>query len=149
IIASIVGEYSTARAERKAYYGQAREALRQCTTALDGDPPSSMDHNNLADLHRQIGDVARDSGEPEDATAHYQLARVAIDEAFAAAALAGQPADAIFYGTRALIWHRLEQSARALVTLLEYGEAEARRADWQDLETYIDNQVLAVQLIFR
>jgi tetratricopeptide (TPR) repeat protein len=147
-IASIVGEYSTDAGQRRTYYDEAEKALTECATTIDGDPPSPLDHNNLADLYWQIGDFAKDGGKLTDGTDYYRKAHDRLNVAFDAATKAGQAPDPIFYNTRAIIFLRQRQPLEGLLALQQYGEAEARGGERQDVEQYIENQILAAKLAF-
>lgn len=128
-ILSILGEYATAPASGS-YFTRAHEMFRRCVEPIDGDDPAPLDYNNLADLYRQEGD--------------WVMAHAFIDRAFDTAELP----DPIFCHTRALIFAKQQQPARALRALDPYGADDARREGGANAEQYLDNQILAAKLTF-
>jgi hypothetical protein len=144
LIVSLVAEFSTP-AQRDRHYTDARPHLELCAAPIGTEPETALDHNNLADLYRQLAALARANGDPARADDYSRLAHSEIGKALATDA----PGDPAFHHTRALIFYGQQRPLSALQALETYGEAEAARSgvDGQDIEQYVDNQILAVRLI--
>jgi tetratricopeptide (TPR) repeat protein len=131
-IASILGEYSKLADQKSKYYDLAEKNLEACTKVIDGDPPSALDHNNLADLYWQRGKYIE---------AHQELKK-ALDSS--------KDPDPTFYSTRAMIFWKERQPWKGMLALDCYGEAEARQAAahgvHQDVYQYFENQIFWAKL---
>jgi tetratricopeptide (TPR) repeat protein len=125
---SFLGDYSKAPEKRKQYFTQAMLYLSRCNEEVDGDPPTPLDRNNLADVYRQLGEL------PE-AT---RLVNQALKEVTVP--------DPSFYNTQAWIFWNDGQPLSGFLALQHYGETEADKADQQDLEQYVLNQIFAAKL---
>jgi hypothetical protein len=141
-IASILGERSRTPEKKARYFDEALRALVECTGPIDGDPPSPLDHNNLADLYRQMGDLHRQIGAAQVSAAYDAKAHREVD----LASPSGDPSDPAFENTRALIFAGEKQALKGLLALERYGEAAAAGADRPDLVQYVENQILAAKL---
>ena len=135
-VASVLGEVSRVPTQKDVYFKRALTALTECAGDIDGESPTALDHNNLADLYRQIGD------HESNRHGEYGRAHEEMDKAFA---IATGP-DPTFVNTRAFIFMREQQPLKALMALWQYGENEARGADEDDALQYIDNQIFAAKL---
>ena len=69
----------------------AQQTYRNCTASIDGEAPSALDHNNLADTYRQFGALEK---------SYYAKAHDEIDQAMQ---LTGSREDPTFLNTEALI----------------------------------------------
>ncbi len=117
--------------------------LERCTQEIDGDPPSSLDQNNFADLQRQRGELLRLDGKEHEAAALFGRAREAIDRAFQD----GRPGDPLYHDTLARIYASERRFREAWMSLEEYSAVNAVRSNNpQDVEQYLDNQILASKL---
>lgn len=128
-IASILGDYSNVPEKTNEYYDLAEWALKECTKTIDGDPPSPLDHNNLADLYRQTGKCTE---------AHQELEK-ALSES--------KEPDPTFYSTLAMIFWKERQPWKGMLSLDCYGEAEARQSGAEeDIHQHFENQILWAKL---
>jgi len=127
-IASSLGEYTKTFSHQFDYFSHAGPALIACTSTIDGELPSSLDHNNLADFYRQTG--------------NYTKAHEEIDSAIRES----HEPDPAFFHTRAMIFWQQREPLKALGALEQFGEAEAHQANGQDVEQYVENQLLAARL---
>jgi hypothetical protein len=141
-ISSILAEHSKVPDEKIRQFKYAEETLTKCAEAagIDGELPSPLDHNNLADLYRQIGDWS-------DAIEVRRRYYAQGHEKVTFAIKQSREPDPIFYNTRAMIFAREQQPLKGLLTLQEYSEADAARGSWHDMEQYADNQRLAALLV--
>ena len=128
LIASIAAHYSDSPETKSSYCERALKAFGRCKETIDGDPPSPLDHNNLADLYREMGKCAE---------AHAELDQALKDNA--------QP-DATFCNTRAMIFWKEQKPLDALLALRQYRETHAREASAQNVDQYVENQILAAKL---
>ena len=122
---------------------QAEADLVECAAPIDGDPDSPLDHNNLADLYRQMGDAARRNGEPVAVqNAYYAKAHAQLDQACAV-----DPSDPAFCHTRAMVYFSQRRYEDALGALEQCNEGRADQASAGDIEQYVVNQMLAAKLL--
>jgi tetratricopeptide (TPR) repeat protein len=128
-MAAIVGDYWDEPAKKKRYFNLAERMLTDANKELDGDPSSPLDRNNLADLYRQMG--------------RYEEAHAQINEALREST---QSPDPTFVNTQAWIFWKQDEPLKALQALQQYVEAQAKAGDPQDMDQYLDNQILAAKL---
>jgi tetratricopeptide (TPR) repeat protein len=128
-MAAIVGDYWDEPAKKESYFKLAERMLTESNKEFDGDPPSPLDRNNLADLYRQMG--------------RYDEAHAQINEALREGAQSPDPA---FVNTQAWIFWKQGEPVKALRALQQYSEAQAKAGDPQDVDQYLDNQILAAKL---
>jgi hypothetical protein len=126
-IYSILGDYSALRREH--YLQLAESYLDRCARLLHGENPSALDHNNLADLYRQLDKCKEAQRE--------------IDLAFREKP---DVLDPTFVQTQAMIFWRQKQPLRALLETQRYGEDHAEHADSDDMDQFIQNQILGARL---
>ena len=142
-VASLVADQLSALPKRRALFAIAEEHLEKCAEDIEGEAPTVLDHNNLADLYRQLGDLSR-KGDNDIAKAndYDRLAHEQIDKAFTH----GRPSDPAVHHTLALLLFSEQRLRDALLALAEYSKDHALRGDDQDREQYVDNQILAAKL---
>ena len=128
-IAGSVAESADAPEMRERLLDRAQAALELANATIDGEPPSPLDRNNLADLYRQRG--------------YCDNALVEITKAFEDRS----PPDPIFYDTLAQIHWRQGDQQRAINALRQYGETQARKGNLQAVTPYIENQMLAAKML--
>jgi hypothetical protein len=127
-IAGIVAEYAETSDIRTRYLKRGEEALRKANSRINGEEPSPLDHNNLADLYRQRGKYAE---------AHDEMRQAFEDP---------KQIDSTFYHTEALIFWKEKEPLKGIQKLQEYTETCVPEGSDQDLDQYMDNQILAAKL---
>ncbi len=124
---SFLGDYS--KHENQTYFDEALSYLERSNKEVDGDRPTPLDRNNLADVYRQLGKMDK--------------AKELVNQALREMA----SPDPSFYNTQAWIFWNERQPISAFLALQQYGEDEADKADDpQDLEQYVQNQIFAAKL---
>ena len=142
-IGSILAEYASPAALQADLFQQAEADLGACLVPIDGAAHSALDHNNLADLYRQMADVAKQNEQPAGVQdAYYAHAHDQLDKAFG---LDGS--DPTFCHTRAMVFFSQRRCDKGLRALEDYTKSQAEKARGRDIEQYVDNQILAAKLL--
>lgn len=140
-VLSVVAEYLPAN-RRRQYLDEGTKYLEYCAQTILGEPPSPLDQNNLADLYRQLGDMAnRTENGWQPARTMYRKAHAEIE-----AALAKEPKDPAFVNTYALLLASEGRYHDAILELKRYSEETALAANAQDQKQYGDNLLLGAKL---
>jgi hypothetical protein len=136
-ILSIYAEFGPL-SERKALLLEARPHLEASVQQPDpNEPPTPLDHNNLADLYRQLAVLA----DPLDAAGLFTLAHGEVDQALA------KERDPIFHGTRALLLLAQGREGEAAKVLEPYvGETRDEGLCSKDRVESVQNQLLAAKI---
>jgi tetratricopeptide (TPR) repeat protein len=140
-VVSIAAEYSPVDRKR-AMLERSRRYLAECAQRVVEVDASPIDHNNLADLYRQLAEAATAEGKDADARGYYVEAHREIDRAITDAA---RP-DPAFYHTQALVFRSQRRTEDALRALDSYTEEHAAQGDVLDIEQYVRNRILAAKL---
>jgi len=127
-ILSLIAELSGA--DREPLLTQAEKYLLKCTETIEGEPPTSRDYNNLADLYRQLKRF-------DEGLAEFEKAR------------SEEPPNPILYDTRAQIFNDSGRYLESLLAIQEYTRAHAAKAPADYLAQYIRNQMLHAKLRYR
>jgi hypothetical protein len=121
---------------------EAKEYLERCVQPNADEEPTPLDHNNLADLYRQLGALAGSN----EAGNFYERAHTEID----AALPQNVTPDPTFHDTLALLLlaeNRLDEAAAVLDPYL--GDNRVERLCAEDRYQCIRNQILAAKLSVR
>lgn len=130
---SILGEHSADKVEKAKLFGDAENYFKQCTIEKDHDPPTALDYNNLADIYIKMG--------------KYTNALEEMHKAFAVS-----PRNAMFCSTSAgMYWKKGKERdlGSALFQLGRCTETDARLGGPQEMQQYVENQILAAKFVKR
>jgi hypothetical protein len=141
-VASFRADYLESKTDKTSSLNCALIAYLECVAKVEGEDPSPLDYNNLADTYRQL--AAFD--ESQFATAHTKIdAAMTLD---AATRPDKSSEDPTFLNTEAQIFideKKLPEAFRALTSV----DAQAmikRNSSSQDWIQYLDNQILAAKV---
>lgn len=145
--AGTIADHLSTLSTRRRYLDQALGYLQRCVDTLLNEPPSPLDHNNLADLYRQLGDLARkEDGNVIEAARLYGLAHTHVALALSPPAKDAAP-DPFYLNTSAVLLASEQRYRQALNELENYTAAHALLSgESQEQYQYVSNLMLAAKL---
>lgn len=129
LMTSILGEHEENPENREELWNKSEKFFRDCTRAVDHEPPSALDHNNFADLFMKRRKY-------EDAFAELKKA---VDEV--------RTPNALFCKTSADIFWKRRDTSNALRALGGCTATDALLGSVQDVKQYVENQIFAAKLV--